>query len=66
MKSAAAASLDVGKTSINVLNTKYEVRGAVYLAAQERQQEGKEVIFTSVGNPQALGQVCQSENIINV
>ena len=29
----------------------------VYLAAQERKQQGKEVIFTSVGNPHALGQV---------
>jgi len=33
------------------------VRGAVYLAAMERKRAGKEVIFTSVGNPHALGQV---------
>jgi hypothetical protein len=49
--------LEISKIGNNVLNTKYEVRGAVYLAAVERQRQGKEVIFTSVGNPQALGQV---------
>lgn len=36
---------------------KYDVRGEIYLAAVKRVQEGKEVIFTNVGNPQALGQV---------
>jgi hypothetical protein len=32
------------------------VRGELYLAAQERLKEGKNVILTNVGNPQALGQ----------
>jgi glutamate--glyoxylate aminotransferase len=36
---------------------KYEVRGEIYLAAVERMKQGKEVIYTNVGNPQALGQV---------
>jgi glutamate--glyoxylate aminotransferase len=35
---------------------KYDVRGEIYLAAVKRTQEGKEVIYTNVGNPQALGQ----------
>mmetsp|Transcript_30225 Transcript_30225/g.38982 ORF Transcript_30225/g.38982 Transcript_30225/m.38982 type:complete len:302 (-) Transcript_30225:2086-2991(-) len=54
---AESRSLDISKIPKNILATKYEVRGAVYLAAQERQRQGKEVIFTSVGNPHALGQV---------
>ncbi|KAJ1419889.1 nicotinanamine aminotransferase A [Ochromonadaceae sp. CCMP2298] len=36
---------------------RYEVRGEIYLAAVERANAGKEVIYTNVGNPQALGQV---------
>lgn len=36
---------------------KYDVRGEIYLAAVKRTNEGKEVIYTNVGNPQALGQV---------
>lgn len=39
-----------------VKNCKYEVRGEIYLAATKRTQQGKEVIYTNVGNPQALGQ----------
>lgn len=50
-------SLTLDKLSPNILNTQYQVRGLVYLAAQERLNEGKDVIFTSVGNPQQLGQV---------
>lgn len=49
-------SLSIDKTSPDVLSTKYEVRGAVYIAALERLKQGKEVVFTSVGNPQGLGQ----------
>ena len=41
----------------NMKKCKYEVRGEIYLAAVKRTQEGKEVIYTNVGNPQALGQV---------
>lgn len=40
----------------NFLKCKYEVRGEIYLAAVKRTEEGKEVIYTNVGNPQALGQ----------
>lgn len=36
---------------------RYDVRGEIYLAAVKRTQEGKEVIYTNVGNPQALGQI---------
>lgn len=50
-------SLSMEKLSENIIATKYQVRGAVYLAATERQRQGKEVIFTSVGNPHQLGQV---------
>ncbi len=57
-------SLELAKLSTNVIDTKYQVRGIVYLAAQERLRNGKEVIMTSVGNPQALGQV--SYNDINL
>lgn len=41
----------------NVKAAKYDVRGELYLAATKRKQEGKEVILTNVGNPQALGQI---------
>lgn len=40
----------------HVLECKYEVRGEVYLAAVKRASEGKSVVATNVGNPQALGQ----------
>jgi glutamate--glyoxylate aminotransferase len=40
----------------NMRNCKYDVRGEIYLAAVKRTQEGKEVIYTNVGNPHALGQ----------
>eukprot|EP01035_Chromulina_nebulosa_P020638 gene20638-26756_t len=36
---------------------RYEVRGEIYLAAVKRAKEGKEVIYTNVGNPHALGQL---------
>jgi len=41
----------------NMKDCKYDVRGEIYLAAVKRTQEGKEVIYTNVGNPHALGQV---------
>lgn len=40
----------------NVKACRYDVRGEIYLAAVKRTQEGKEVIYTNVGNPHALGQ----------
>ena len=40
----------------NVKECRYDVRGEIYLAAVERIKQGKEVIFTNVGNPHALGQ----------
>ncbi|KAG1680369.1 hypothetical protein FOA52_015460 [Chlamydomonas sp. UWO 241] len=39
----------------NVLKTQYAVRGELYLRAEELRMEGKEIIFTNVGNPHALG-----------
>jgi glutamate--glyoxylate aminotransferase len=48
--------LTVGTINENMLKCKYDVRGEIYLAAVKRTQEGKEVIYTNVGNPQALGQ----------
>ena len=41
----------------NMKKCQYDVRGEIYLAAVKRTSEGKEVIYTNVGNPQALGQV---------
>jgi glutamate--glyoxylate aminotransferase len=41
----------------NMKKCQYDVRGEIYLAALKRTNEGKEVIYTNVGNPQALGQV---------
>eukprot|EP00798_Chlamydomonas_sp_ICE-L_P015020 gene15020-21092_t len=39
----------------NVLDTQYAVRGELYLRAEQLRKEGKEIIFTNVGNPHALG-----------
>jgi len=36
--------------------TEYAVRGELYLRGEELRREGKEIIFTNVGNPHALGQ----------
>lgn len=33
----------------------YAVRGELYLRADQMRREGREVIFTNIGNPQALG-----------
>eukprot|EP01036_Dinobryon_divergens_P027210 gene27210-35941_t len=41
----------------NMKKCQYDVRGEIYLAAVKRTNAGKEVIYTNVGNPQALGQV---------
>jgi len=39
-----------------VQDMRYDVRGEIYHAAQRRLAEGKEVIFTNVGNPHQMGQ----------
>jgi hypothetical protein len=39
-----------------VRNMQYAVRGEVVNQADELQAEGKEVLFTNIGNPQAVGQ----------
>eukprot|EP00245_Coleochaete_scutata_P011282 TRINITY_DN4160_c0_g1_i1.p1 TRINITY_DN4160_c0_g1~~TRINITY_DN4160_c0_g1_i1.p1 ORF type:complete len:537 (-),score=86.64 TRINITY_DN4160_c0_g1_i1:994-2451(-) len=39
-----------------LLKTVYAVRGELYLRASELASQGKEIIFTNVGNPHALGQ----------
>lgn len=49
--------LTVANINENVKKCKYDVRGEIYLAAVKRTNEGKDVIYTNVGNPQALGQV---------
>lgn len=40
----------------NFKKCQYAVRGELYLKAEELRKAGKEIIFTNVGNPQALGQ----------
>uniref|UniRef100_A0A7R9Z8F2 Aminotransferase class I/classII large domain-containing protein n=1 Tax=Chlamydomonas euryale TaxID=1486919 RepID=A0A7R9Z8F2_9CHLO len=39
----------------DVLKTQYAVRGELYLRAEQLRQQGKEIIFTNVGNPHQLG-----------
>jgi len=48
--------LTEGSLNENVVRAEYSVRGTLYKAAQARAREGKEVIYTNVGNPQGLGQ----------
>lgn len=40
----------------NIVNAEYAVRGELYHAAVLRTKEGKEVIYTNIGNPHSLGQ----------
>eukprot|EP00890_Picochlorum_soloecismus_P003603 jgi/Picsp_1/4243/NSC_01752-R1_alanine aminotransferase len=40
----------------NMLKAQYAVRGELYNKAQELAAEGREIIYTNVGNPQQLGQ----------
>ncbi|MFH2113705.1 MAG: aminotransferase class I/II-fold pyridoxal phosphate-dependent enzyme [Spirochaetota bacterium] len=44
---------ELGKS---VLETEYAVRGPIVARAQELEQNGKEIIYCNIGNPQALGQ----------
>lgn len=52
----ASKSFTADTINENMLKCRYEVRGEIYLAAVKRTQQGKEVIYTNVGNPHALGQ----------
>lgn len=48
--------MTVDTLNAGIRNCRYEVRGEVYLAAVERVKSGKDVIYTNIGNPHALGQ----------
>jgi glutamate--glyoxylate aminotransferase len=50
-------SVTLDNINEGVKQTKYDVRGEIYLAATKRVAAGKEVIYTNVGNPHALGQM---------
>eukprot|EP00798_Chlamydomonas_sp_ICE-L_P005748 gene5748-6041_t len=39
----------------NIKVAQYAVRGELYLRGEQLRQEGKEIIFTNVGNPHSLG-----------
>lgn len=39
----------------NVLKAQYAVRGELYLKAEELKEQGRKIISTNTGNPQALG-----------
>ena len=52
-----APVLDYNSINELIKKCRYDVRGELYLAAVKRANEGKEVIYTNVGNPHALGQV---------
>jgi len=52
----AEAPLNRETLNQNVLNAEYAVRGKLYQAAVERAATGKNVTYTNVGNPHALGQ----------
>lgn len=69
--------LNFGNINEAVKSCKYDVRGEIYLAAVKRAEEGKEVIYTNVGNPHAVGErpitfirqvlslVCRRDDILN-
>ena len=56
--SSLPSSYTVTADNINphVRDTSYEVRGEIYLAAVKRAAEGKQVLYTNIGNPHSLGQ----------
>jgi len=56
MSSIRPKNLTYASLNENMKQCRYEVRGEIYLAALKRTNEGKEVIYTNVGNPHALGQ----------
>lgn len=39
----------------NILKTQYAVRGEIYLLAEKMRREGRDIIFTNIGNPHNLG-----------
>ncbi|GBF93162.1 alanine aminotransferase [Raphidocelis subcapitata] len=39
----------------NILKTQYAVRGEIYLKAEQMRREGRDIIFTNIGNPHNLG-----------
>lgn len=51
-----AKALTADTMNANMKQTRYEVRGEIYHAAQKRLKEGKEVIALNIGNPHSLGQ----------
>ena len=55
-RSLSRKVLTLGNINTNIAAARYDVRGEIYLAAVQRTQEGKEVIYTNIGNPHALGQ----------
>jgi hypothetical protein len=40
----------------NLRRMEYAVRGKIVMRAEELKSQGKEIIFTNIGNPQAVGQ----------
>jgi len=57
LRKMSSKALSASTINENMKKCRYDVRGEIYLAAVKRTEEGKEVIYTNVGNPQALGQV---------
>jgi aspartate/methionine/tyrosine aminotransferase len=49
-------SLQISDLSDAVLHTHYAVRGPIVARAQELEDQGREIIYCNIGNPQALGQ----------
>lgn len=49
-------SLNKTTMSQSVRKMQYAVRGQIVMRADKLQEQGKEIIFTNIGNPQAVGQ----------
>jgi len=49
-------SLNKTTMSQSVRKMQYAVRGQIVMRADKLQEEGREIIFTNIGNPQAVGQ----------
>eukprot|EP00043_Microstomoeca_roanoka_P029054 m.20681 g.20681 ORF g.20681 m.20681 type:complete len:482 (-) comp8941_c0_seq1:9-1454(-) len=45
-----------GRINKHIVSAQYAVRGTIYTEAVKRSAAGKEVIYTNIGNPHALGQ----------
>ena len=56
LKGGVSMTVHLNEIGPAVLATEYAVRGPIVARAGELEQQGREIIFCNIGNPQSLGQ----------